>query len=246
MAIARSTPTASTASRTATVRAAAQRALSGTVGTAYEARTRARAESIVRRARSLLGGLRLEVEYPAQTDATALRDGLTWPPPQGVSAGAHWVDRLTTDLPLAAWEQILGTAPEKLLDAAGEFRDEFRRGWRARAARERDPRWAAALARSGEPEDLALLPGPWPDDVCARVLRAFGRALADDDWRPPPPALAALIEAAAVALPIGPRSPWAHRTSVLIAQGTTARARYFAHLNDVLRLRTVIHEELPQ
>ncbi|BDH57383.1 hypothetical protein MTP03_23220 [Tsukamurella sp. PLM1] len=156
------------------------------------------------------------------------------------------MEQLSAALPLAAWEEILDAPPERLVGASGEFGTEFRTGWRVRAAREREPRWAAALARSGEPADLALVPGPWSDALSENVIRAFSTMLRSDDWHPLPAGDTALIDAAARNLPVGRRSPWPHRVGVLMAQSPGPRAQYFAPLTEILRLRTAIAEELPQ
>nr|WP_248491905.1 hypothetical protein [Tsukamurella sp. PLM1] len=163
-----------------------------------------------------------------------------------ISPSAYWVEQLSAALPLAAWEEILDAPPERLVGASGEFGTEFRTGWRVRAAREREPRWAAALARSGEPADLALVPGPWSDALSENVIRAFSTMLRSDDWHPLPAGDTALIDAAARNLPVGRRSPWPHRVGVLMAQSPGPRAQYFAPLTEILRLRTAIAEELPQ
>ncbi|MBS4099706.1 DUF5691 domain-containing protein [Tsukamurella paurometabola] len=230
--------------RTATVRAAAVRALSGSAGTAYERRMRSRASAVVRRRRTLRGE-RIEVAPADPPDPAAVRDGVAWPPPQGVSPTAQWVAQLATALPLSAWEELLDATPDRLVGASGDYTAEFRSGWRERTAREREPRWAAALAQSGEPADLALLPGPWPDTLSERVIRVFATIAASDDRRPLPPGDSALIAAAAEHLPAATGAPWPQRVADLAARGTTSRTRYLAPLAEILRLRTVIEEELP-
>ncbi|KXP01457.1 DUF5691 domain-containing protein [Tsukamurella pseudospumae] len=230
--------------RSKEVRAAAQEALAGGVGTSYHRRMRDRAREHVSLSRGLLGGLKLTVRTPDGLDAADTRDGIVGHRSgMGRTWRRQWADQITAALPLADWEDLLGAAPSDLVTARDD-RDDLLPGWIAAAARRPDPRWTAALASTGAPGALALLPGPWPPDLADRVGTILYRAAQGTDWQLDE-GVDVLLDAAAARLPVGPASPWPDRAAQILAAASPVRARYFAALPEILRLRTAIEQELP-
>ncbi|GAA1088540.1 DUF5691 domain-containing protein [Tsukamurella spumae] len=230
--------------RSKEVRAAAQEALVGGVGTSYHRRMYDRAREHVSAGRGLLGGLKLSVRPPDGLDAADTRDGIVGHRSgMGCTWRRQWADQITAALPLADWEDLLRAAPSDLVTARDD-RDDLLPGWIAAAALRPDPRWIAALATTGAPGALALLPGPWPPDLADRVGTVLHKAGQGTDWQLDE-GIEPLLDAAAARLPVGPGSPWPDRAAQILAAASPVRARYFAALPEILRLRTAIEQELP-
>jgi hypothetical protein len=142
--------------RAATVRQAALALLDRLPTSRRASRMAARLAPLVR----LRGRLRptLEVDWPAEPDAAAARDGVTSAGPRGRGRQAWWLQQLVAAAPLGTWEARLERDPATIV-ALGADRAELVDGWVAAAVAQRDARWAEALFPvRPQPALLAVVP----------------------------------------------------------------------------------------
>jgi hypothetical protein len=184
--------------RKADVRRRAADLLQRLPGSAYQARARARAATILHVERG-----RIVATRPGEPDDAARRDGLAARPRGTRTGGPTWLlTQLITAAPLEVWAEILGEDPYRIvaLPVADDVGPDVHVGWRRAAVRQRNPEWARALldvsehARrpAGPPTDqalAALLPPAERRTRAAALLRrrAGAARLAAEVHSCPPP-----------------------------------------------------------
>lgn len=171
--------------RSQQVRAAAAPLLARLPGSAYAARLRERADTMLSweqptqpsgflgKVGALLGGgggkAKLLVEPPQEVDAKSWeRDGIPATPPQGVGKRAFWLTHILARVPPAHWERRFGKMPAELVAAAREtdWQGALLEGW-ARAALDVGDadaaRWMAPLWDAGREIRKDFGPGALPE-----------------------------------------------------------------------------------
>jgi Family of unknown function (DUF5691) len=152
--------------RKAEVRRQAAHLLQVLGGSAYQARARARAETVLQ-----IEHGRLVAVPPDEPDEEARRDGLD-ARPRGPRAGAKsWLlTQLIASAPLEVWAEILGGDPCRLvaIPVADDRGPEVHGGWRRAAVRQRNLEWARALLDVSE--ELPRPAGPPFDEELAALL----------------------------------------------------------------------------
>lgn len=183
--------------RSASVRVAAAELLTTLPGSRLGQRMAGRLRPLV----TLGGRLRkkLEVDYPAEPDGAARRDGIVdTDAPARTGPRAWWLIQMVGATPLAFWSDELGLAPGEVLRLAGQA--EVRRGLtRAAVGQRANVEWAAELLEyQPEASLLGLLP---PDQARAALPSVLERCKE--------PQVASVL----ASVP-GPWSPTASRTVV--------------------------------
>ena len=175
------------------------------------------AERMAQRLRPLVGvggrlRRKLDVQLPPKPDEDTQRDGVDdahRPQHSGIGERAWHLTQIVGAAPLAIWQDATGADPAAIVAMARGTDHEraLQLGWTVATRRQRDPRWAAVLARETAdtdlldvlaPEDagdlaLALLdkaagpvtqlelleriPGPWSPAFSRAALARLGRSL---------------------------------------------------------------------
>jgi hypothetical protein len=142
--------------RARAVRKVAADLLASLPGSALAGRMTAR----VLAAASLVGN-ELRITLPDEYDEEMLRFGIERKPPPGVGERAWWFEQIVSRAPLGAWTRF-SAEPSGLLrlPVADDLAGPLHRGWVEATVRQRDPRWALALAEhAAATGDETIAPG---------------------------------------------------------------------------------------
>ncbi|HEX7862752.1 MAG TPA: DUF5691 domain-containing protein [Verrucomicrobiae bacterium] len=133
------------------VRGTAATLLARIPGSRYVKRLIARAEPLIKftpGGSSLLKKAkpaRIELELPAADDKSLRADVLDAKPPKGIGEKVWIIIQILQLVPLQTWTDKWSTAPEAIVGANSDFKNELLRGWTWAAVSQKNAAWANAV-----------------------------------------------------------------------------------------------------